>query len=251
MVGQMGMEHVPSAVASSEKESRCQWLKRRVGNPVLLPLRLLKSFKRRRNNRLSKKDEFGAQSKKPTPDNYVFCELQSQPNATTAIKGWMFPDQRESVAMVARHLPKGWSLVVKESDRQWSRMYPRRRNFWAQMAAIPKVYVAPHGVSGAFVPAKRRLQDNKFIFLHLGEPYVRKGGQATVDAFLQEFEGNDDVLLLIKCYDEGHTILVPDGEPSAIYAASFFVMIVGDIEERGRFLASTRLFCPPTAPNRF
>jgi hypothetical protein len=181
MVGQMGMEPVPSAEASSEKESKHQWLKRRVGNPVLLPLRLLKSFKRRRNNRLSKKDEFGAQSKKPIPDNYVFCELQSQPNATTAIKGWMFPDQRESVAMVAKHLPKGWSLVVKESDRQWSRMYPRRRNFWTQIAAIPKVHVAPHGFSSMSLLAdSKALVETSYSTLalqaiHKGIPVVALG----------------------------------------------------------------------------
>ncbi len=30
---------------------------------------------------------------------------------------------------------------MKESDRQWARMYPRRRNFWTQIAQIPNVYV--------------------------------------------------------------------------------------------------------------
>jgi len=53
----------------------------------------------------------------------------------------MFADQRESLAMIAKHLPSEWALVVKESDRQWTRMYPRRRNFWTHIAAIPKVHV--------------------------------------------------------------------------------------------------------------
>ena len=181
MVGQMAIEPSPSAVASGEKESRYQWLKRRVGNPVLLPLRLLKSFKRRRNNWVSKKDEFSAQSKKPVPANYIFCELQSQPNATTAIKGWMFPDQRESVAMAARHLPKGWSLVVKESDRQWSRMYPRRKNFWTQIAAIPEVYVAPNGLSSMSLLAdSKALVETSYSTLalqaiHKGIPVIALG----------------------------------------------------------------------------
>jgi hypothetical protein len=93
----------------------------------------------------------------------------------------MFPDQRESVAMVAKHLPKGWSLVVKESDRQWSRMYPRRRNFWTQIAAIPKVHVAPHGFSSMSLLAdSKALVETSYSTLalqaiHKGIPVVALG----------------------------------------------------------------------------
>ena len=181
MVEQMGIQPVPKTEANKAKESKYQRLKRRLGNPALLPRRLIKSCKRRRKNQLSMKDELHAQSKRPIPTNYVFCELQSQPNATTAIKGWMFPDQRESVAMVARHLPKGWNLVVKESDRQWSRMYPRRRNFWTQMAAIPNVYVAPHGFSSTtFLADAKALVETGYSTLalqaiHKGIPVIALG----------------------------------------------------------------------------
>ena len=113
----------------------------RIGNPVTVPLRLLRSWRRRVRNRKSIIDERRAITTSALPDNYLFCELQSQPNATTAVKGWIFPDQRESVAFTAAHLPSGWGLVVKESDRQWARMYPRRRNFWTQIAQVPNVYV--------------------------------------------------------------------------------------------------------------
>ena len=116
-------------------------LLQRIGNPRSLPLRLSRSIRRRLRNRESVRDERHSVKHGPLPTNYVFCELQSQPNATTAIKGWMIPDQRESMAMVAKHLPTGWGIVVKESDRQWSRMYPRRRNFWSHIAAIPRVHV--------------------------------------------------------------------------------------------------------------
>ena len=107
-----------------------------------------------------------------------------------------------------------WAESLNKADEIWT------PSSWVadvfRKKVNKEVYVAPHGVSGDFVPAKRRLQDNKFIFLHLGEPYIRKGGQATVDAFLQEFEGNDDVLLLIKSYDQGHTILVPDSNGNMV-----------------------------------
>ena len=181
MVEQMGIQPVPKTEANNVKESKSQRLKRRLGNPARLPRRLIKSFKRRRKNQLSMKDELRAHSKRPIPTNYVFCELQSQPNATTAIKGWMFPDQRESVALVARHLPKGWNLVVKESDRQWSRMYPRRRHFWTQMAAIPNVYVAPYGFSSTNLLADAKaLVETSYSTLalqaiHKGIPVIALG----------------------------------------------------------------------------
>lgn len=113
----------------------------RIGDPRSLPTRLSKSIQRRARNSGSVADERRAITVGPLPKNYVFCELQSQPNATTAVKGWTVPDQRESLAMIAKYLPPGWRLVVKESDRQWSRMYPRRKNFWSHIAAIPNVCV--------------------------------------------------------------------------------------------------------------
>jgi len=118
-----------------------------------------------------------------------------------------------------------------EISDYWAECLSKGNEVWATSTWTADVYrkkidkpihVVPHGVSGSFVPGKRKVKENKFIFLHLGEPYVRKGGQAVVDAFLQEFEGNEDVLLLIKSYDQGHTILVPDAtgqlvEPQTIH----------------------------------
>ena len=114
-----------------------------------------------------------------------------------------------------------WANCLKKGDEIWATS-SWTADVYRKKIDMP-IHVVPHGVSGSFVPGKRKLQDNKFIFLHVGEPYVRKGGQAVVDAFLQEFEGNNDVLLLIKCYDQGHTILVPDAtgklvEPQTIHS---------------------------------
>lgn len=102
---------------------------------------ILKSVRRRWNNSRSKKDEKRVLSDLPLPEKFLFCELQSQPNGTTALKGWMFPDQRESLALITRHLPDDWKLVVKESHRQWTRMYPRRKYFWSHISFLPKIHV--------------------------------------------------------------------------------------------------------------
>jgi len=120
---------------------------RRLKNVSELPQLIPRSIRRRRRNARSMRDERDSCSPSPLPEKYMFCELQSQPNATTALKGWMFPDQRESIAMIASHLPAGWKLAVKESDRQWSRMYPRRTGFWSHIAAVPNVHVVPSATS--------------------------------------------------------------------------------------------------------
>lgn len=75
------------------------------------------------------------------PNRYMFMELQSQPNGTTARKGWMYADLREMVAHIAESLPEGHSLVVRETPRQLARMYPRRKGFWKSLAAIARVVV--------------------------------------------------------------------------------------------------------------
>jgi glycosyltransferase involved in cell wall biosynthesis len=102
-----------------------------------------------------------------------------------------------------------WAKCLSKGDEVWA---PSRwtANVFEDKLQKP-VHVYPHGVSGKFIPAKRRLNDNKFFFLHLGEPYVRKGGQAAVESFLSEFADNEDVFFIIKAYDRGHTILVEDG----------------------------------------
>lgn len=113
----------------------------RFRQPHTIPKRIRRSTQRRILVRRSIRDEKRSVGPTSFPDKYLFCELQSQPNATTAIKGWMFADQRESIALIAHFLPDDWTLVVKESDRQWSRHLPRRPNFWSQIANIPKVHV--------------------------------------------------------------------------------------------------------------
>jgi glycosyltransferase involved in cell wall biosynthesis len=102
-----------------------------------------------------------------------------------------------------------WAECISKGDELWT------ASSWAADVFRKKydgnINVFPHGVSGKFIPAKRRLQDDKFFFLHTGEPYVRKGGQIAVEAFLEEFADDDNVFLILKTYDQGHTIQVDDG----------------------------------------
>jgi hypothetical protein len=138
---QIGLEESAKPSVSAMYPSKKQPLLFRMSRLLMSRDRLIRTLRRRSRNRKSMSDERRAQSTKGVPQKFLFCELQSQPNGTTALKGSMFADQRESLAMIANHLPTGWALVVKESDRQWTRMYPRRRNFWTHIAAVPRIHV--------------------------------------------------------------------------------------------------------------
>jgi len=141
MMRQIGLlSEVNALIPSKSKDTKVVRLKMLLSKPGIAR-NVMKSVRRRWNNSQSKKDEKRALSDLPLPEKFLFCELQSQPNGTTALKGWMFPDQRESLALIARHLPNDWKLVVKESDRQWTRMYPRRKNFWSHISCLPKVHL--------------------------------------------------------------------------------------------------------------
>jgi hypothetical protein len=103
--------------------------------------KLLRSLKRRRRLNRSKRDEMSVATCE-LPDKYLFMELQPQPNGTTLRKGWMYPNQKEAIASIASNLPVGYSLLVRESPRQWSRGYLRRTNYWSEIGSLPNVYVA-------------------------------------------------------------------------------------------------------------
>lgn len=62
------------------------------------------------------------------------------------------------------------------------------------------IRVFHHGVSENFSPLKRGVED-KFIFLHIGFPAVRKNIQDAVNSFLDNFAGEENVELWIKGYD--------------------------------------------------
>jgi glycosyltransferase involved in cell wall biosynthesis len=102
-----------------------------------------------------------------------------------------------------------WAECLNKADEVWAASTWTADVFRKKVDKPINVY--PHGVSGKFVPAKRKLREDKFFFLHTGEPYIRKGGQVAVEAFLEEFADNEDVIMIIKAYDRGHTILVDDG----------------------------------------
>lgn len=102
-----------------------------------------------------------------------------------------------------------WAECLNKGNEVWAASSWTADSYRKKVDKPINIY--PHGVSGKFIPAKRKIRDDKFFFLHTGEPYHRKGGQVAVESFLEEFSDNDDVIFIIKSYARGHSILVDDG----------------------------------------
>lgn len=60
----------------------------------------------------------------------------------------------------------------------------------------------PHGIDPELWKIENRYLTDKFIFFHVGGPTARKGGQRVVDAFLDLFDGNNDVMLILKSNED-------------------------------------------------
>jgi len=144
MLEQSGISRRPEASQVEVPETQSSKRSRplvRLRHYSRYPLQKLRKTIRRRILTHKSKQEEKSVSTSTIPNNYVFMELQSQPNGTTARKGWMYPDLREMVGHISQNLREGQTLVVRESPRQWARMYPRRTGFWKSIAAIPRVVV--------------------------------------------------------------------------------------------------------------
>jgi hypothetical protein len=70
---------------------------------------------------------------------YVYFPLHLQPEATTLPMGDIFVDQYMAVEMLARALPRGWVVVLKEHPAQ--RMAKRDYRFYSRLGRIANVHL--------------------------------------------------------------------------------------------------------------
>ena len=136
-----------------------------------------------------------------------------------------------------------WTKCLNKADEVWASSTWVADTF--RKTVDRPVYVMPLGVSGHWLPAKRRVTE-KFIFFHCGEPSVRKGGQQTVDAFIQEFGHDPNVILLIKAYEGGHTIRIDDGNGSLVDPREIYkniIIIENDITQNEYLKILHRVNC--------
>lgn len=94
---------------------------------------------------------------------FIYFSLHYQPERTSQPEALMFDDQLVAIDLIARALPLGWRVLVKEHPRQLGR-YPavlRRRHArqpldYQQIASLPNVEIVPIEVpSSALIAASR------------------------------------------------------------------------------------------------
>jgi glycosyltransferase involved in cell wall biosynthesis len=92
-------------------------------------------------------------------------------------------------------LPEGWKGPMDEQDEIWT---PSKycQEVFANYDIEAKV--VPHGIDPEIYSINERILNKPFVFYHAGSPTERKGSQLVVDAFIDLFEGNSDVILLLK-----------------------------------------------------
>jgi glycosyltransferase involved in cell wall biosynthesis len=94
-------------------------------------------------------------------------------------------------------IPEHWKIRMQEMNEIWT-----PSNYIADIYRDNKVNeiirVIPHGIDPEVWEIENRFVREKFIFFHVGGPTERKGGQRVVDAFLDLFGDNKDVMLVMK-----------------------------------------------------
>jgi hypothetical protein len=78
---------------------------------------------------------------------YVILALHYQPEATTAPRAGIFTDQLYVLELMSRHLPKDWSIYVKENPKQFNPIAEgntgRPLRFYSDALNIPRVSFVP------------------------------------------------------------------------------------------------------------
>ena len=72
---------------------------------------------------------------------YIYVPLHNQPEMSTSALGGKFRDQALLIEALARDLPQGWKIFVKENPRQGS--YARGPMFFHRLNRIPSVEIMP------------------------------------------------------------------------------------------------------------
>ncbi|MAB80219.1 MAG: hypothetical protein CMJ89_12775 [Planctomycetes bacterium] len=142
------------------------------------------------------------------PDEpFVYFALHYQPEATTSPMGGIFVDQYYAVLMIARALPQGYKVVVKEHPRQ--RFWQRFPENYALLANEPKVVFVSQRTSSAELTRKAAIiapitGTVGWEALFQGKPVMLFG-----EAFYESLPGvmrvnsQEDIRTMLELYQEG------------------------------------------------
>lgn len=127
---------------------------------------------------------------------------------------WRWSDKKHNAyrigyaAWESSGIPRMWKVCLRDYDELWATSPMVKK--WLEDAGYPVAQVYEHGIDASVWKRRRRARrdyDPAIRFLHIGEPAPRKGGQITLDAFLDVFGDNPEkAKLTIKA--QGHSGVV-------------------------------------------
>lgn len=94
-------------------------------------------------------------------------------------------------------IPESWKIDMPKMDEIWTTSN-FCRDIYEENKVNKTIRVVPHGIDPEIWKIEYRSRADKFIFLHMGGPTERKGGQRVVDAFLDIFADKEDAYLILK-----------------------------------------------------
>lgn len=129
-----------------------------------------------------------------SPDPYVYINFV-QPN-------WYdgHPDQYRIgyTPWESTDVPPDWHQHFKTQNEIWTTSNFCKEVF-EEAGVVPQpIRVVPHGIDPEVWTIENREVADCFTFLHVGGPTFRKGGQRVVNAFIDLFDGKEDVQLILK-----------------------------------------------------
>lgn len=86
--------------------------------------------------------------------NYVYVPLHNQPEMSASSLGWRYRDQMLIIEAVARNLPDGWRIYVKENPRQGA--YARGPLFFHRLNRVTQARLVPSTTSSHALVANAR-----------------------------------------------------------------------------------------------
>lgn len=94
-------------------------------------------------------------------------------------------------------IPDEWIPRMREMDEIWT---PATwvADIYRSYDVNATIRYVPHGFDPEVWKISQRYQKDSFTFLHVGGPTERKGGQRVVDAFIDLFDGDKNVHLIMK-----------------------------------------------------
>ena len=94
-------------------------------------------------------------------------------------------------------VPSSWPEIMNKMQEIWT---PSQYcvDVFEEFKVNKIIRKVPHGIDPDIWKIENRYLTDKFVFLHVGGPIVRKGGQRVVDAFIDLFDKRDDVILILK-----------------------------------------------------